>query len=161
MQKYLEENVIPLVIKKIKYTKYQPQFKLYLSHQPPDSMPFMRTFESGLKFLGYATWLDETNMPVGSNNLSAIKNAIDDSDIFVAWLNSEYMESDISLAQLRYAHSRRKVIIAFATPEVRKDFVGEFQFLTNLHVFDPHRGSFFEVLRRIDSALFDFETLTF
>ena len=62
---YLETNIMPLVTKKIKYTKFKPQFRFFLSHQSNDK-PFMRTFQQGLKFLGYDTWLDEVNMPEGA-----------------------------------------------------------------------------------------------
>lgn len=161
LRKYLEDNIIPLVIKKIKYTRYKPQFHIYLSYHSQDSMPFIHTFENGLKFLGYETWLDETNIAMGSNRLSAIKTAIDQCDVFIAWLNPTFMEDSVAQAELRYAYSKRKIILAFGTNEVRKYFIGEFQFLSDLHVHDPHKGSFFEVLRRIDSDLFEFEKLTF
>lgn len=157
LQKYLEENIIPLIVKKIKYTRYLPQFKLYLGCEFEDSKAFMRTFENGLKFLGYVTWFDKTNMPLGSNQLSAIKAAIDESDIIVAWLNPDYMERDVSRAELLYAHSQRKIILAFGTSDVRKYFEGDLKFLNDLHVYDPYKGSFFEVLRRIDDVLFNFE----
>ena len=160
LQNYLEENIIPLVVKKIKYTRYLPQFKLYLGCEFEDSRAFMHTFENGLKFLGYVTWLDKTNMPLGSNQLSAITAAIDESDVIVAWLNPEYMERDISRAELLYAHSKRKIILAFGTSDVRKYFEGDFKFLNDLHVYDPYQGSFFEVLRRIDNVLFNFEKLS-
>lgn len=156
LRTYLEENIIPLVIKKI---KYRPQFQLYLSYQSKGNRPFMHTFENGLKFLGYETWLDETNVPMGSKYLPAIKTAIDKCDVIVAWLDPEYMKSDISQAELLYAHRKRKIILAFGTSEVENYFKGDFQFLRDLHVYDPHKGSFFEVLRRIDSALFEFEKL--
>ena len=157
LQKYLEENIIPLIVKKIKYTRYLPQFKLYLGCEFKDSKAFMRTFENGLKFLGYVTWFDKTNMPLGSNQLSAIKAAIDESDIVVAWLNPDYMERDISRAELLYAHSQKKIILAFGTTDVKQYFEGDFKFLNNLHVYDPYQGSFFEVLRRVDDVLFNFE----
>ena len=157
LQKYLEENIIPLIVKKIKYTRYLPQFKLYLGCEFKDSKAFMRTFENGLKFLGYVTWFDKTNMPLGSNQLSAIKAAIDESDIVVAWLNPDYMERDISRAELLYAHSQKKIILAFGTTNVKQYFEGDFKFLNNLHVYDPYQGSFFEVLRRVDDVLFNFE----
>lgn len=157
LQKYLEENIIPLIVKKIKYTRYLPQFKLYLGCEFQDSKAFMRTFENGLKFLGYVTWFDKTNMQLGSNQLSAIKAAIDKSDIVVAWLNPDYMERDVSRAELLYAHSQKKIILAFGTSDVRKYFEGDLKFLNDLHVYDPYQGSFFEVLRRIDDVLFNFE----
>ena len=53
LRKYLERNILPLVIKKIEYTRFIPQFGFFLSHKSNDKplMSLMRTFRNGLKFL--------------------------------------------------------------------------------------------------------------
>jgi hypothetical protein len=93
LQDYLETNVVPLITKKIKYTKFARQFRFFLSHKAKDK-PVMRTFEAGLTFLGYSTWIDESNMPMakagcryapimGAYLQPALKTSIDDCDCFV------------------------------------------------------------------------------
>lgn len=66
LRRYLEDNMVPIVTSKIKYTKFRPQFRFFLSHKSKDK-PMMRTFQNGLRFLGFDTWLDEVNIPVGAN----------------------------------------------------------------------------------------------
>ena len=159
LHSYLELNFVPLVTKKIKYTKFIPQFRFFLSHESKDK-PFMRTFVNGFKFLGYDTWLDEVNMPMGSNLQAALKASIDECDCLIAWLNDEYMQSDYCKAELLYAKKVGKIILPFGTySSVSRHFIGEFEFLHGQHVYDPNKSSFFEILRRIDDALFDFELL--
>ena len=53
---YLETNIIPLVLKKVRYV---PLFHFFLSHKSQDKA-VMHTFRNGLKFLGYSTWIDES-----------------------------------------------------------------------------------------------------
>ena len=159
LRNYLESNIVPIVMKKIRYTKFRPQFRFFLSHKSKDK-PFMRTFENGFKFLGYDTWLDEVNMPMGSNIQAALKASIDECDCFIAWLNDEYMQSDYCKAELLYAKQLGKIILPFgAYSSVSHHFTGELEFLRGQHVYDPAKSSFFEILRRIDDALFNFELL--
>ena len=101
LRQYLETNVAPLVMKKIKYTRFSPQFRFFLSHQSRDK-PVMRTFENGLRFLGYSTWIDETDMPMGTDLQAALKTNIEDCDCFIAWLNPDYFQSDYCKAELLY-----------------------------------------------------------
>lgn len=42
LRNYLESNILPIVFRKIKYTKFVPQFKFFLSHKSKDK-PAMRT----------------------------------------------------------------------------------------------------------------------
>ena len=159
LRNYLEVNIIPIVTQKIKYTKFKPQFRFFLSHKSKDK-PLMRTFENGLKFLGYDTWLDETNMPLGSNIQGSLKVSVDSCDCFITWLNEEYMESDYCTAELLYAKKQGKIILPFGEHnKIKKYFTGEFEFLNSMLVYNPMSVSFFEVLRRIDDALFSFELL--
>lgn len=156
---YLEVNMVPIVIRKIKYPKFKPQFKFFLSHKTRDK-PLMRTFENGLRFLGYDTWLDTVNMPFGASLQGALKTSIDDCDCLIAWLNKEYLESDYCKAELLYVHKQGKIILPFGVySDIKQYFTGEMEFIKQLVVFDPTQASFFEVLRRIDEALFDFEKL--
>ena len=160
LRKYLESNILPLVMKKIKYTRFLPQFGFFLSHKSKDK-PLMRTFRNGLKFLGYQTWLDEENMPVGNSIPGALKVAVEKCDCFIAWLNQEYFESDYCKAELLHAKNNGKIILPFGIfSDIRHHFTGEFEFLTHLHIYDTTTSSFFEVLRRIDESLFNFEWLT-
>ena len=160
LRKYLEENVLPLVIKKIKYTKFSPQFSFFLSHKSKDK-PLMETFRNGLKFVGFQTWLDEDNMPMAARLLGALKVAIEKCDCFIVWLNDEYFKSDYCQAELLYARELGKIILPFGVYSKIKDLLkGDFEFLVDLHLYDPSTSSFFEVLRRIDEALFNFEMLT-
>lgn len=159
LRKYLESNILPLVIKKIKYTKFIPQFGFFLSHKSKDK-PLMRTFRNGLKFLGYQTWLDEENMPLGGLE-GGLKVAVEKYDCFVAWLNQEYFESDYCKGELLHAHKNGKIILPFGVHrEIKEHLTGEFEFLTHLNIYDTTTSSFFEVLRRIDQSLFNFESLT-
>ena len=159
---YIERYVIPLVTKKKKYTKFAPQFETFLSHRWCDK-PAMTSLQNGLTFLGYKTWLDKSDMPVGAQLQPALKVAIDKCDCFIAWLNDEYMKSDYCRAELLYAKSKGKIIIAFGEhEEMKKHFKDEFEILKELHVFDPAKSpSFYEVLFRFDDTLFNFENLSF
>ncbi len=159
--RYLEANVVHIVTRKIKYTQYRPQFRFFLSHKSKDKV-FMRTFKDGLKFLGYETWLDEDDMPVGSNLQAALKTSIDDCHCLIAWLNDDYIAGagDYCRAELLYAKQQGKIILPFGVHcEVSKHFTGDFAFLNNLLCYDPTTSTFFEILRRIDEALFNFEKL--
>ncbi|XP_068760631.1 uncharacterized protein [Montipora capricornis] len=156
---YLEINIVPLVIKKIKYTRFTPQFCFFLSHKSKDK-PLMRTFVNGLKFLGYKTWLDEDNMPMAAQLQGALKVSIEESDCLIAWLNKEYLESEYCKAELLYARDLGKIILPFGVyEEIEGFFTGEFEFLRKFHIYDTATKSFFEVLRRIDESLFNFESL--
>lgn len=164
LRDYLKDNIIPIVIQKIKYTRFSPQFRFFLSHKSKDK-PLMRTFRSGLKFLGYKTWLDETDIPIGANLQGTLKVNIDKCDCLIAWLNKEYFESDYCKAELLYArspnHKQKKIILPFGKYSEFKEYLtGDLEFLKDLLVFDPSKKSFFEILRSIDQALFKFETLT-
>ena len=159
LRKYLERNILPLVMKKIKYTKFLPQFRFFLSHKSKDK-PLMRTFRNGLKFLGFQTWLDEEDMPLGRLD-GALKVAVEKCDCFVAWLNQEYFESDYCKAELLHAQRNEKIILPFGVHhEIREHLTGDFEFLVHLNIYDTTTSSFFEVLRRIDDSLFNFESLT-
>ena len=160
LRKYLEDNILPLVMKKIHYTKFIPQFSFFLSHKSKDK-PLMKTFRNGLKFVGYQTWLDQDDMPVAARLQGALKVAIEKCDCFIAWLNEEFFKSDYCQAELLYARELGKIILPFGFYSKIKDLLkGDFEFLVHLHIYDPSTSSFFEVLRRIDEALFNFETLT-
>jgi hypothetical protein len=161
LQGYLETNVVPLITKKIKYTKFAPQFRFFLSHKAKDK-PLMRTFKAGLKFLGYSTWIDESDMPLGAHLPSALKTSIDDCDCFVAWLNEEYFKSEYCTAELLYAKTRGKIILPFGVFSEIKTQLHEdenLKFLEDLLISNPNEMSFFEVLRRIDETLFNFEKM--
>lgn len=157
---YIEDNMIPIVIRKIKYTKYKPQFRFFLSHKTRDK-PLMRTFENGLRFLGYDTWLNAANMPFGANVQGALKSSIDDSDCLIAWLNDDYFQSDYCRAELLYAQKQSKIILLFGVYDDIKDYlIDDMEFIKKLAVFDHTKVSFFEILRRLDDTLFNFEKLS-
>ena len=159
LRKYLEENIVPLVIKKIRYTKYSPQFSFFLSNKSKDK-PLMETFRNGLKFLGYKTWLDIDDMPMAANLQGALTVAIEKCDCFLVWLNREYFQDNYCKAELLYANQLGKVILAFGDYEEIKDLLrGAFEFLANRPIYDASKSSFLEVLRRIDEAFFEFENL--
>ena len=161
LREYLSDNVIPLITKKIKYTKYKPQFRFFLSHKSHDK-PIMRTFKSGLKFLGYSTWIDEDNMPMGAFLKARLKISIEDCDCFIAWLSVDYFESPYCKAELLYAKQLGKVILPFGVFNEIKDRIREdeeLKFLEELLISNPNERSFFEVLRRIDDTLFQFEEM--
>jgi hypothetical protein len=161
LQDYLETNVVPLITKKIKYTKFAPQFRFFLSHKAKDK-PVMRTFEAGLKFLGYSTWIDKSNMPMGAHLQPALKTSIDNCDCFIAWLNEEYFTSEYCTAELLYAKTRGKIILPFGVfSEIKTRLRADenLKFLEGLLISNPNEMSFFEVLRRIDETLFHFEKM--
>ena len=161
LQAYLVENILPLITKKIKYTKYAPQFRFFLSHKSKDKS-IMRTFKDGLRFLGYSTWIDESNMPMGAHLTLALKTSIEDCDCFIAWLNEEYFNSDYCKAELLYAKQIGKIVLPFGVyGEIKERIneVEELKFLKGLFISNPNEMSFFEVLRRIDETLFDFEKM--
>ena len=159
LRQYLETNVVPLVTKKIKYTKFAPQFRFFLSHKSWDK-PAMRTFENGLKFLGYSTWIDKTNMPMAAHLEAALKKSIEDCDCFVAWLSEDYFQSEYCKAELLYAKHLGKIILPFGVfSEIKGHLTGELEFLNHLFIDNPESKSFFEVLRRIDETLFEFEKM--
>ena len=156
--KYLEHYIVPLVTKKIKYTKYKPQFRFFLSHMSKD-IPFMRTFENGFKFLGYDTWLKESVKPFG-NILSKMKAAIDECDCFLAWIDEVYMNDVNCRGELLYAQKAKKIILPFGeSPAVEHFFTGNFEFMNLAHIYNPMNTSFFEVLQHIDDTIFNFETI--
>ena len=159
---YIEHYIIPLVTKKIKYTRFKPQFRLFLSHRWLNK-DAVGSLQNGLTFLGYESWLDKNDMPIGAQLQPALKVAIDQHDCFVAWLNEEYMVSDFCRAELLYAKEKGKIIIGFGDHEnVKHYFTEKFEFLKGLHIFDPTKSpSFYKVLFRLDNALFDFENLPF
>lgn len=160
LRKYLENNILPLVMRKIKYTKFSPQFSFFLSHKSKDKK-LMETFRNGLKFLGYQTWLDEDDMPMAAHLQGALKVAIEKCDCLIVWLNEEYFNSKYCQAELLYARELGKIILPFGVYSEIKDLLKEdFAFLVHLLIYDPSTSSFFEVLRRIDDALFNFERLT-
>ena len=151
LRRYLEINVVPLVMKKIKYTRFMPQFRFFLSHKSRDK-PLMRTFEEGLSFLGYSTWIDAANMPMGASLTAALKTSIDNCDCLIAWLNTE--------TELLYAKSLGKIIIPFGVySEIKELLVGDLEFVQHLFVVNSESMSFFEMLRRIDETLFHFEKM--
>ena len=155
---YLEQYIVPLVTRKIKYCKYKPQFKFFLSHMSKDT-PLMRTFENGLKFLGYDSWLKDSVNPFG-NILGVTKAAIDQSDCFLPWIDERYMKDIDCRGELLYAHKSNKIILPFGDRDkVRKYFTGEFEFMNSIYMFNPDRHSFFEVLEHIDETLYNFEKL--
>lgn len=159
LRQYLETNVVPLVLKKIKYTRFAPQFSFFLSHQSRDK-PLMRSFKNGLRFLGYSTWIDESDMPMGTSLPAALKTNIEKCDCFIAWLNPDYFQSDYCRAELLYARQLGKIIIAFGVHnEIEGKITEEFEFLHHLYISNPESASFFEVLRRIDETLFAFEKI--
>lgn len=159
LRKYIEDNILPLVMKKIKYRKFSPQFRFFLSHKSKDK-PLMKTFRNGLKFLGYQTWLDEDDIPMGARLTAAFKAAIEKCDCFIVWLNEEYFESSFCKAELLYAKEQEKIIIPFGVYSEIKPFLkDDFQFLVQLNIYNTSNVSFFEVLRKIDYALFNFEEL--
>ena len=159
LREYLRANVIQLVKKKIKYTKYSPAFRFFLSHKSQDKS-IMRTFKSGLKFLGYSTWLDEADMPMGAHLKAALKTAVENCDCFIAWLNKSFFESDYCKAELLYARKLGKIILPFGVyQEIKEHLNGEFAFLNDLLISNWQTMSFFQVLRRIDETLFDFEKM--
>ena len=156
---YLETNLVPLVIRKIKYTKFKPQFRFFLSHKTKDK-PFMRTFKNGLSFLGYDTWLDADDLLMGASIQGALKTSIENCDCLIAWLNEEYLKSDYCTAELVHARKQGKIILPFGVyDDIKESLSGELEFLKERIIYDPAQFSFFEVLRRIDEALFDFEKL--
>ena len=156
---YLEVNITPLIVHKIRYTRYKPQFRFFLSHKSKDK-PLMQTFENGLKFLGYETWIDQVNMPMGANLQLALKTSIERCDCLIAWVNPEYMESEYCKAELLYAKKLGKIIMPFGSHcDMSRYFTEEFDFLNHTLLFDPTATSFFEILRRMDGALFNFEDL--
>ena len=161
LRQYLETNVVPLITKKIKYTRYRPQFRFFLSHKSRDK-PAMHTFENGLRFLGYSTWIDEANMPMAASLQAALKTSIEDCDCFIAWLNGEYFQSDYCKAELLYARKLGKIILPFGDYSQIKEYLTEdLAFLRCLYISNPEATSFFEVLRRIDETLFNFEKMLF
>mmetsp|Transcript_4685 Transcript_4685/g.14624 ORF Transcript_4685/g.14624 Transcript_4685/m.14624 type:complete len:268 (+) Transcript_4685:38-841(+) len=158
LRTYLRSNVVPLVKRKVFYTKFRPQFTFFLSHKTRDK-PAMRSLKSGLQFLGYATWLDESDVQMGANLQANLKLALDRCDCLIAWLTKEYFESDYCNAELKYARSIGRIIIPFGDYGEIKDYlVGDFGFLKDHLVADP-RKSFFEILRRIDSTLYNFQDI--
>lgn len=161
LREYLNDNVIPLITKKIKYTKYKPQIRFFLSHKSQDK-PIMRTFKGGLKFLGYSAWIDEDNMPTGAYLKAALKVSVDNCDCFIAWLNEDYLNSDYCKAELLYAKKLGKIILPFGVYKEIKTHLQEdeeLKFLEELLISNPNDRSFFEVLRRIDDTLFEFEKM--
>ena len=160
LRDYLCSNVVPLITKKIRYTKFKPQFRFFLSHKGKDK-PIMRTFKNGLAFLGYPTWLDESDMPYGYIQ-PALKASIEECDCFIAWLNEEYFDSDYCEGELLYAKQLGKIILPFGVFEEIKIRLREdenLKFLEGLLIDNPDEKSFFEVLRRIDSTLSNFEMI--
>ena len=73
----------------------------------------MRTFANGLKFLGYETWLDQRDMPMGATLEGALKTSVENCDCLIAWLNKEYMNSDWCKAELLYAKQLGKIVIRY------------------------------------------------
>ena len=155
----IETNMIPIITSKIKYTKYKPNFRIFLSHKTTDK-PFMRTFENGLQFLGYDKWLDEADMPLGANLQGALKTSIEKSDCLLAWMNADFFKSEFCKAELLYAHEKGKIILPFGVySDIKQHLTGDLKFVKKLLTFDPRETSFFEILRRIDETLFNFEKL--
>ncbi|XP_028394975.1 uncharacterized protein LOC114519108 [Dendronephthya gigantea] len=160
LRDYLGSNVVPLITKKIRYTKYKPQFRFFLSHKAKDK-PILRTFKNGLAFLGYPTWLDESDMPYGYLQ-PALKASIEECDCFIAWLNEEYFNSDYCTEELLYAKQLGKIILPFGVfGEIKTRLRADenLKFLERLLIDNPDEKSFFEVLRRIDSTLSNFEMI--
>ena len=161
LRQYLETNIVPLITKKIKYTRFRPQFRFFLSHKSRDK-PAMRTFENGLRFLGYSTWIDEANMPMAAPLQAALKTSIENCDCFIAWLNADYFQSDYCKAELLYAKRLGKIILPFGVfSEIKGYLTEDLTFLQHLFISNPESTSFFEVLRRIDETLFNFEKMLF
>lgn len=162
LREYLHINVVPLITQKIKYTRFVPQFRFFLSYKSKDK-PIMRTFKNGLKFLGYSTWIDESDMPTGAYLQPALKTSIEKCDCFVALLNEEYIsQSEYCKAELLYAKQLGKIILPFGIfSEIKTYLNGELKFLNDLLISNPNEMSFFEILRRIDQTLFEFEKMAF
>jgi hypothetical protein len=156
---YIERNIIPIITQKIKYTKFKPQFSFFLSHKSKDK-PVMTSFAAGFEFLGYNTWLDKNEIAPGMPLLATLQIAVDGCDCFIAWLNKEYMESDYCRAELLYAKEQGKILLLFGDYGEIKEYVQkEMSFLAERLIFNPVDTSFFEILRRMDEVLFNFETL--
>ena len=49
LRQYLEDVVVPLATKKIKYARFTPQFRFFLSHKSRDKLA-MRTLKTGSIF---------------------------------------------------------------------------------------------------------------
>lgn len=123
----------------------------------------MQTFRNGLKFLGFQTWLDEEDMPMAASLQGAWhwRWPPRNCDCLVAWLNKEYLETDYCKVELLYAKHLGKIILPFGVyEEIKEHLTWDFEFLAHLHIYDTTTSSFFEVLRRIDDSLFNFEFLT-
>lgn len=157
---YIERNIIPIITQKIKYTKFKPQFSFFLSHKSKDK-PVMRSFVAGFDFLGYNTWLDENDIAPGGPLKATLRIAIDRCNCFIAWLNREYMESNYCRDELLYAKEQGKILLLFGdyNGEIKEYVQGKMSFLAERHIFNPVASSFFEILRRVDEVLFNFETL--
>lgn len=120
----------------------------------------MRTFEAGLSFLGYSTWIDAVNMPMGANLQAALKTSIENCDCLIAWLSAEYFDSEYCKAELLYAKRLGKIIIPFGVKsEIKDKLVRDLEFLQHLFIANPESMSFFEMLRHIDETLFHFEKM--
>ena len=147
LNKYLETNIIPLVTKKVKYTRFKPQFQFFLSHKTKDK-PLMRTFANGLKFLGYETWLDQLDMPMGASLEGALKTSVENCDCLIAWLNEEYMSSDWCRAELLYAKQLGKIVIPFGIyADLQEHMSGDFEFLRSLLIYNANQACLHRFLR--------------
>ena len=71
------------------------------------------------------------------------------------------MESDYCRAELLYAKKQGKILLLFGdyNGEIKEYVQGEMSFLAERLIFNPAATSFFEILRRMDEVLFNFETL--
>ena len=70
------------------------------------------------------------------------------------------MESDYCRAELLYAKEQGKILILFGVmQDIGHLLTGAFEFLRDYLIYNPNSSSFFEILRRMDDSLFNFETL--
>jgi hypothetical protein len=80
----------------------------------------------------------------------------------LAWLNEQYFKSEYCTAELLYAKNLGKIILPFGVfseikTQLRED--GYLKFLEGLAKSNPNEMSFFDVLRRVDETLFNFENM--
>lgn len=93
---------------------------IFISYRRKD-VDFVKRLDAAFKASGREVWIDWEDIPPGVRNFSAeIHRGVESSDIFIAVLSPNYLESDYCLAELAYAAKQGKKII----PLVYQKFEG-------------------------------------
>ncbi|AMQ05222.1 toll/interleukin-1 receptor domain-containing protein [Sporosarcina psychrophila] len=81
--------------------------KIFLSHKGSNKV-FVKRYYDVLKTMGYEPWLDDEDMPAGSNLDRSIFKGFKDSCACIFFITPEFRDEDYLADEIDYAHSENR-----------------------------------------------------